>query len=176
MSQLIVISAVGADRTGVVHDLSQVVLKNEGSILERRMVNLGSEFAMLLLVSGHWHTIGKLESALTQFGESSDLTITLRKTSKRSDAAPLIPYAVDIVCLDQEGIVYNLSGFFSSRKVDIGELNTRSYPAAHTGAPMFSVQATVHVPADISIAALREEFMQFCDHMNIDGILEPIKV
>ncbi|MEL7310439.1 MAG: ACT domain-containing protein [Pseudomonadota bacterium] len=176
MSQLIVISAVGADRTGVVHDLSQVVLKNEGSILESRMVSLGSEFAMLLLVSGHWHTIGKLESALAQFGESAELAITLRKTSKKSDATPMIPYAVDIVCLDQEGIVYNVSGFFSSRKVDIGELNTRSYPAAHTGAPMFSVQATVHVPADTSIAPLREEFMQFCDHMNIDGILEPIKV
>lgn len=176
MSQLIVISAVGADRTGVVHDLSQVVLKHEGSILESRMVNLGSEFAMLLLVSGHWHTIGKLEAALEEFGNNADLTISLRKTSKKDDGTPLIPYAVDIVCLDQEGIVYNVSGFFSSRHVDIGELNTRSYPAAHTGAPMFSIQATVHVPANMAIAQLREEFMQFCDHMNIDGILEPIKV
>ena len=40
---------------------------------------------------------------------------------------------------------------------------------------MFSVQATVSIPADVSIAQLREEFLQFCDHMNIDGILEPIK-
>ncbi|MEO1581967.1 MAG: ACT domain-containing protein [Pseudomonadota bacterium] len=176
MSQLIVISAVGTDRTGVVHDLSQVVLKNDGNILESRMVNLGSEFAMLLLVSGHWHTIGKLESALDAFGETADLSISVRKTTRKSEAEPEIPYAVDIVCLDQEGIVYNVSGFFSSRSVGIGEFNTRSYPAAHTGAPMFSVQATVHIPASMGIAPLREEFMQFCDHMNIDGILEPIKV
>ncbi|MEM9173186.1 MAG: ACT domain-containing protein [Pseudomonadota bacterium] len=176
MSQLMVISAVGTDRTGVVHDLTQVVLKHEGNIVESRMATLGNEFAMLLMVSGHWHTIGKLESALANFASESGLEISVRPTQIKSDSEAMVPYAVDVVCLDQEGIVYNLAGFFSARQVQIGELNTRSYPAAHTGAPMFSVQATVHVPTSLSIAQLREEYMQFCDHMNIDGILEPIKI
>ena len=152
MSQLIVISAVGADRTGVVHDLSQVVLKHEGNILESRMATLGSEFAMLLLVSGHWHTIGRLEKALDAFADDSGLTVNVRQTSERKDAQPRVPYAVDLVCLDQEGIVFNLSGFFSARHVEIGELNTRSYPAAHTGAPKISVHATEHMPATLPIA------------------------
>ena len=176
MSQLLVISAVGNDRTGIVHALTDVVLRHEGNIQESRMATLGSEFAMLLLVSGHWHTIGKLEAALTRFGEESGLTITVRQTAQKKHDKPRIPYAVDLVCLDHEGIVANMSGFFAVREVEIGELNTRSYPAAHTGAPMFSVQATVNVPAEQSIAQLREEFMQFCDHMNADGILEPIKI
>jgi len=51
MSQLIVISAVGSDRTGVVQDLSKVILSCDGNIEESRMATLGSEFAMLLLVS-----------------------------------------------------------------------------------------------------------------------------
>jgi glycine cleavage system transcriptional repressor len=34
----------------------------------------------------------------------------------------------------------------------------------------------LHVPARIQIAALREEFMELCDHMNLDAILEPHKV
>jgi glycine cleavage system transcriptional repressor len=77
--------------------------------------------------------------------------------------------------LDQPGIVYNLAGFFSARGIDIAELNTRSYAAAHTGAPMFSVQMVIHVPAKIHIAALREEFMDICDQLNLDAILEPVK-
>jgi len=52
---------------------------------------------------------------------------------------------------------------------------TRSYAAAHTGAQMFSVYMVVHVPTRIHIAALREEFMDLCDHMNLDAILEPLK-
>ena len=40
---------------------------------------------------------------------------------------------------------------------------------------MFSVYMVVHVPTRIHIAALREEFMDLCDHMNLDAILEPLK-
>ena len=175
MSQLLVISAMGSDRPGVVHEVTEVIRRNEGNILESRMATLGSEFAMLLLVSGHWHTINKLETALDKLAEASNLAITLRQTRRKPAGEPMIPYAVDVICLDQEGIVSDVSGFFASRGVEIAELSTRSYPAAHTGAPMFSVQATVSIPATVSIAQLREEFLQFCDHMNIDGILEPIK-
>ena len=175
MSQMLVISALGADRTGVVHDLTQVVLKHDGNILESRMSQLGSEFAMLLLVSGGWHTIGKLQASLEEFAEREQLHLNIRQTDSRKPTDDRIPYACDLICMDQEGIVFNVSGFFSARRIDIAELNTRSYPAAHTGTSMFSIQANISVPANLSIAQLREEFMQFCDHMNIDGILEPIK-
>jgi glycine cleavage system transcriptional repressor len=33
----------------------------------------------------------------------------------------------------------------------------------------------IHVPTRIHIAALREEFMDLCDNMNLDAILEPLK-
>ena len=56
MNQLIVITALGGDRAGVVHELTRAVLDCGGNIVESRMTALGSEFAMLLLVSGNWHT------------------------------------------------------------------------------------------------------------------------
>jgi glycine cleavage system transcriptional repressor len=37
------------------------------------------------------------------------------------------------------------------------------------------VQMTVYIPAKIHVSALREEFMDLCDHMNLDAILEPFK-
>jgi glycine cleavage system transcriptional repressor len=33
----------------------------------------------------------------------------------------------------------------------------------------------VNVPTRIHIAALREEFLDLCDNMNLDAILEPLK-
>jgi len=68
----------------------------------------------------------------------------------------MLPYSIDVVCLDQSGIVSGLSGFFATRGIDIAEVSTRSYPAAHTGAPMFSVQMIVNVPSRIHVAHLRE--------------------
>jgi glycine cleavage system transcriptional repressor len=173
--QFIVISALGSDRTGLVFDLTRIVLDCNGNIVDSRMTALGSEFAMLLLVSGNWHTLAKLETELKKLGDAGGVTISVRRTEPRAARREVVTYSVDVVCLDQPGIVHNLAGFFSSRGIDIAELSTRSYSAAHTGAPMFAVQMVVHIPAKIHIAALREEFMDLCDQLNLDAILEPVK-
>ena len=175
MKQLVVITAVGDDRPGVVHDLSRVVLDCGGNIVESRMSALGSDFAMMLLVSGNWHTLAKLESELRKLEESKGLSIMLRRTEPRGAEADRVPYAIDVVCLDQPGIVFNLASFFACREIEIAELTTRSYAAAHTGAPMFSVQMSVNIPSDLQISVLRDEFMDFCDQLNLDAIMEPVK-
>lgn len=173
--QFIVISALGSDRTGLIYDLTRVVLDCSGNILDSRMSSFGNEFAMLMLVSGNWHTLAKLETETRKLSESTGLAISVRRTEQKPARKDVVTYSVDVVCLDQPGIVHNLAGFFSARGIDIAEMNTRSYAAAHTGAPMFSVQMMVHVPAKVHIAALREEFMDLCDQLNLDAILEPVK-
>ena len=86
-----------------------------------------------------------------------------------------MPYAVDIVSLDHQGIVYHLANFFASRDIEIADVATRSYAAAHTGSPMFAVQMAINVPSTVHIAQLREEFLEICDRLNLDAILEPVK-
>lgn len=173
--QLIVISALGSDRTGLVYDLTRAISECAANILDSRMSALGSEFAMLLLVSGNWHSLAKLETELKRLSEASGITIGTKRTAPCAPRKEAVSYSVDIVCLDQTGIVCNLAGFFASRGIDIAELSTRSYAAVHTGAPMFAVQMVVHIPARVHISALREEFMDLCDQLNLDAILEPVK-
>lgn len=175
MTQLIVLSAVGTDRSGVVKDISKAILDCGGNIEESRMAALGSEFAVLLLISGNWHTLAKLEKTLDELTNKHGLTINIKKTGERGDQVDCLPYGVDVVCLDQPGIVFHLSEFFAARNIEIADLATRKYAAAHTGAPMFSVQMTVNIPASAPIAQLRDDFLDLCEQLNLDSILEPIK-
>lgn len=172
MEKLLAVTAIGPDRAGLIRDLSEVVTGAGCMIHESRMMALGSEFAVLMLVGGNWHGVGKVRERLARMHETTDLTVTLRDAEIRthSDAAP---YLVDVVTLDHEGIILGLSGFFASRGLAISELNTRRYNAPHTGAVMFSVQMTVNVPADVHMAGLREEFFAYCDAENLDAVLEP---
>jgi glycine cleavage system transcriptional repressor len=80
-----------------------------------------------------------------------------------------------VVALDQPGIVHNLARFFSQRQINIQEMITSSYPAPHSGTAMFSVHMNVDIPAKTQISTLREEFMDFCDQMNLDAVIEPVK-
>jgi glycine cleavage system transcriptional repressor len=34
---------------------------------------------------------------------------------------------------------------------------------------------TIGVPADTHIAALRDDFLEFCDALNLDAIMDPMK-
>jgi len=175
MEKLIAITAIGPDRTGLVHDVSKAINGAGGSILQSRMTTLGQEFAMLVLVSANWHAINKVKESLEEIEKRADLTISIRETAERGKRPPAAPYNVDIVAMDQEGIVAGLANFFATRDIEIADLNTRQYNAAHTGAAMFAVQMAINVPASTHLATLREEFHEFCEEQNLDAIIEPIQ-
>jgi glycine cleavage system transcriptional repressor len=175
MKQYLAVSAIGSDRAGMVRDLTQIISECGGNVAESRMAALGAEFAMALLVSGNWHALARIESELSRLAESGALSLHLKRTELRSARTDLLPYSVDIVSLDQSGIVAGLAGFFTARSIEVSEVSTRTYAASHTGAPMFALQMVVQVPSKLHISQLREEFMDFCDSLNLDAILEPVK-
>lgn len=175
MSTHLVISALGADHPGIVDELTRFIYDYGGNVADSRMTVLGGDFAVILLVTGNWNAIAKLEDQLPQLGEKLNLTINMRRTEEREPVRDLLPYVVDVVALDNPGIVHNLAHFFSARNINIQDLNTSSYAAPHTGTPMFAVHLTVQIPASQHIAGLRDEFMDFCDQLNLDAIIEPAK-
>lgn len=175
MPDYLLISAVGPDKIGLVHKLTETVLNCGGNIDESRMATLGQEFATLMLVSGNWHTLAKLESELVTLSKQTSMGIHCSRTQSSPIKENLLPYSVDVIALDEAGIVHAVSGFFSERKIAIAEMATHCHPAAHTGATMFNMQMIVNIPSNIHISRLRDEFAEFCDDLNVDAILEPVK-
>ena len=174
-SDQLVLSALDADRPGIIDGLSRAVLDCGCNILDSRMAVLGGEFALLLQVGGNWNTLAKLEDQIPGLEKRLALTIHARRTRSLAPAGDLMPYAVEVVALDQPGIVHNLARFFSQRDINIQEMVTSSYPAAHSGTPMYSVHLRVDISADIRISDLREDFSDFCDNLNLDAVIEPVK-
>ncbi|HAZ60509.1 MAG TPA: glycine cleavage system protein R [Gammaproteobacteria bacterium] len=175
MRHLLVFSAVGPNRPAHVEVLARVIRDAGCNILDSRMTVLGSDFAMICLVSGAWDAIAKIEAALPRACEQADLLLSLRRTEQRNPGSDRMPYAVEVVAIDHPGIVYDIAGFFTARDIQVEDMHSTTYAAAHTGAPMFSLHLTVSLSAQTSIAALRGEFMEFCDHLNLDAIIEPVK-
>ena len=175
MSNFLVISAVGEDRPGLVADISQLIVNCGCNIEESRMSLLGGEFAILMMISGAWNNIAKLEDALPGVAEKMGVVIAQKRTQIRSTTHEKLPYNVEVVALDHPGIVQQIASFFSKRQINIHDMYTTAHRAPHTGSTMFNLSMTVEVPAGTHISTLREQFMEFCDHMNLDAILEPVK-
>lgn len=175
MESLLVITALGEDKPGIVDKLSETVMACHCNIIDSRMSVLGGDFAVMLMVSGKWNELTKLEDALAAASEPLGLTIACKRTETGKPSTDLMPYCLEVISMDQPGIVHELARFFSSRDINIQELNTTRYAAAHTGTPMFAVQIIANIPASQHIAGLRDEFLDFCETLNMDATMEPAK-
>jgi glycine cleavage system transcriptional repressor len=175
MESFLVITALGEDKPGLVHKLTETVMGCHCNIVDSRMSVLGGEFAVMLMVSGKWNELTKLEDTLATASDDLNLIVTCKRTEPRKHAKDLMPYSVEVISIDQPGIVHELAQFFSNRDINIQELNTTQYAAAHTGTPMFALHLTANIPASMHIAGLRDEFLDFCESQNMDAIIEPMK-
>ena len=171
MTKHIVISALGDDKPGIVRSISKQVLDAGGSITDSRMSVLGDEFALMMLVDGTDEAIERITSLLPEMEKNLDLTVIYKETSNADKSESRLPYTVEIVAMDNPGIVHEVTAFLSSQKVNVEEMATSSYPAAHTGTKMFSIEMSISVPGDANISSLKTSFMDFCDEINLDATL-----
>ncbi|MGB1880213.1 MAG: glycine cleavage system protein R [Gammaproteobacteria bacterium] len=175
MQNLLAVSAMGLNRPGLVESLVKGFRECGCSIAESRMAVLGDRFTMSVLLSGTWDAIAKIETLLSRLAKDQDVAVLAQRATTREPSHNLVPYAVEVVAVDQVGIVHQIAQFFGRREINVEDMYTGTYAAAHTGTPMFSLHMTISIPTDISIAAMRSEFMDFCDQLNLDAIMEPVK-
>ena len=142
------ISALGSDRTGLVYDLTRVVLDCSGNIVDSRMTALGSEFAMLLLVSGNWHTLAKLETELKRLGtrrlhdqRATDRAARRAQRHRYRTRSTWYVWTSPASCT-------TWPGFFSSRGIDIGRCHAQLRGRAHRRADVLGADGRAHPAKD----------------------------
>ncbi len=145
------------------------------NLAESRVSSIGSEISLMLLASGPWDALAKLETALTKLARDESLRLVHYRTGPRENASHQLPYLVEVVAADRAGIVVRIVEFFSQHDISVEQLNSTRYQAMQTGADMFQAQFTIGIPAEIHIAALRDDFLELCDGLNLDAIMDPVK-
>jgi methionyl-tRNA formyltransferase len=149
----LVVTAIGADRPGIVNLLSERARAFGANWTGSRMASLGSQFAGMVQFEVAQRHADALTTALRDL-ESAGLRLVIA----RSDLPPLghglRRVSLELTAPDRPGIVQDLSASLSSHNISIEELSTE---LAHTsvGPHQFGVKAVLAVPAALSIDALR---------------------
>lgn len=172
---LLAVCALGPHRDDGAEKFLHAIIDRGGEIADCRVAGLGASLSLNFLISGDWSALGRLESALPGLAEQLGLSVQYHRTPRRGPQNELRPYNVDLLAPRTTDLTLNLMHFFSEQGVTVVELTSQDYQSAHTGAEMCSVQMLVHIPLTHHPAALREAFMDLCDELHADGILDPIK-
>ena len=155
--------------------VSRCISESGCNLIDTRLSTVGRDVSLIALATGSWDGIVKLELLLSRIESEKKLKIAYYRTGPKPQQSNMLPYLVEVVAADKPGILFQLADFFDQQGISIENMQSNGYQAMHTGASMFTAQLTIGIPASMHIAALRDDFMEFCDPLNLDAIMDPMK-
>jgi glycine cleavage system transcriptional repressor len=173
MNQSLVISALGADRPGIVNELTEFLLKANLNVEDSRMSVLGGEFAVMLLVTGNEESISSILQQKDAIAGALNLNLLIKSTTNTRDNDDHTRYKITVEGMDNPGIVHKLARYLSQHSINIVNMQTSSSHAPHTGTPMFTVNMLVDIPRTQNIEQIENDFSILCDELNMDAEFEP---
>lgn len=169
-----VLNAFGADRVGLVDDISEAVLQASCNIEESKMALLGGEFAVIALVSGESDHIASLLTNVDSMGNKLGIVISGRPTSATVEVPSGRPYRIESASLDSPGIVHAVTALLREFSINIEELETETSGAPFTGAPMFHMRILAVVPSSVRIRELRNRLQDISIDQDLDISISPV--
>ena len=169
MQKELVITFVGADRPGIVQDMSQRVTARGGNWLESQMTRLAGKFAGVARVS----VPDTVFAGLVQDLESMPgISVMLEAPTQSPEDLQALSFVLSIIGPDRPGILSEVSGALLGKGVNVVELETRVGPAPMTGDQTFFAEAKILVPASVSMTVLQDQLNEIADALALDIRLE----
>jgi glycine cleavage system transcriptional repressor len=168
MTSDIVLTLTGPDRVGIVNDVTEILLTLGGNVETSRMMRLGGEFAVLMLVSLSQDALGRTEAAFAGLASQGYKLTTVEAGEPRDSHRGWLAYRIEVQGADHEGIIHEVAHELSRRGITIESADTATDNAPLTATPLFSMTALVLAPPDLDEAAWRAELDAAARLANVD--------
>lgn len=177
MTRWFALSAIGRDRPGIVADLAELVYDCNCNLEDSSMTILGSEFAVLLLLTGEGADLDqRLSGACKRLEWEKRLTVFVRPLEGEpipySVGKEARPYDLRATGVDKAGLVARVARALARRGVSIAQMFTHSRPEPGTGTPLYTMSIRLDVPADVSEESLRADLERVAAELHIEVTLE----
>lgn len=165
----LVLTAVGTNRPGIVNTITRHVSSCDCNIEDSRLALLGGEFTFIMLLSGSWNAIARIESTLPVTAAELNLMIVM----KRTVCEPKAPYPamvwVQVDVDDSPHIIEKFTDFFASRNLDIAELASKTL-ARPGQVPLLSIQIAAHCQnCALEQHSVIDDFHALCQKLGAQG-------
>lgn len=161
------VSAVGADRPGIVSEVTRVLMEQGCNLEDSAMTLLRGQFAIMVLVDAPGSPAAdSLEAALSDVAEALDLVIVVRPLHE----GPIAPVAgeawsVSVHGADRPGIVHRLTSALANAGANIVDLSTRV--VGEPGTPGYVMVMSVTLPEDADPDDLRSRLGDLAEELGV---------
>jgi glycine cleavage system transcriptional repressor len=167
------VTAVGADRPGIVAAVTGVFLEHGCNLEDTSMTILRGHFAMMLVVAAPDGLAQQaLEDALAGPAVDLDLVVAVRVID---DGVPSSPegdaWTVSVYGADRPGIVHRVASLLADNGVNIVDLSTRIIGDADR--PVYAMILEVTLPAGADAAAVQTRLTELAADLGVECSLHP---
>lgn len=170
----LVITALGADRPGIVNTITRHVSSCGCNIEDSRLAMLGEEFTFIMLLSGSWNAITLIESTLPLKGAELDLLIVMKRTVAQERPATPATVWVQVEVADSPHLIERFTHLFDTHQMNIAELVSRTQPAENGVGPRLYIQITAHSPGSQDSTIIEQAFKALCTELNAEGTINVV--
>lgn len=167
-----VLTAVGADRPGLVQEISRVIHESHANLEDSRMAILGGEFALILLFSGSPVAVERASEMSRALERELGLRISLHETKPSASQQAFLPFHLRVSGLDRPGIVARVSKVLVRHGINVASLESRIQNAPLSGTSLFLLNAELQVPSAVALSSLRKDLADVCEEENLDFLFE----
>lgn len=176
MRKYFVLSAVGANRPGVVAQVSELIYKSGCNLEDSRMTLLGNQFALQILVSGEAPGFAEeLREGCGRLERESGLPVYLFPAvgdeQTRSPEISTPNYELRVVGRDRAGIVFRTSSLLASLGINIVDLETRIETSTGEPGPILFMHLQVAVPSTVDGRQFRRDLQSLAEELNVEVTL-----
>lgn len=163
---LLVLTAVGDDREGLVSALSRAVEAHGGNWLDSQLARLAGKFAGIVLVDIPDESIGAFTDVAV--GLRDEIGWKVDATPAGAGGAAGREVQVHLVGLDRPGMVRQVSAALAEQRVNIRSFRTWTHEAPQGGGLLFEAEAVVNLPAGLDELAVRLALEPIADELMVD--------
>ena len=172
MNHLFALSAIGRDRPGIVADLAELIFECDCNLEDSRMTILGSEFAVLLLLSGQGPDVERrLSTACKRLEWEKRLTVFFRPLdgdAPRADEPAGRVLECSVTGVDKAGIVARIARTIADHGANVLDLRTELRPEPESGTPIYTMHLVMRLGPGVDERALRRRLEDDATALSVD--------
>jgi len=172
MSQSILI-AYGADRPGVLDEVSQYLFERGGNIGDSKLLSLRGTFIMMILFTADESAISRIREHLPDLAAQSGIGAEVREAGPEHGGGVTFTYRFTATGADQAGVLHKLSHLLRALNVNIADVRTKVGILQSASKPQFELELLLSVPRDTPVIKLREYLGTMCSDLGINWDLVP---
>jgi glycine cleavage system regulatory protein len=167
----LILSVVGSDRPGLTEALAGAVLAAGGNWLESHLSRLGGLYVGSVLVELETDRVEGLRAAVRAV-DAQGLEVRIAPAVESPGAAGEALH-FSLVGQDRPGIVRQVTAVLSGLDVNIETFETRISAEAHSGAPLFHMEARLRLPPGLQANGVQAALEEISAEIMIDISLTP---